>query len=227
MYGLVLLEDAEDEPVGVDFVTKYERALPDDADIIKVLITAARQQAEAETNRAFVSQTYRLTLDDFPRSYLANPVGNTDVAAYGSTGYLPFDFGSNNVAASMATRLAIRIPKPPLLAITSIVYRDGSGSPVTLDPSAYVVDKDSLPGRIIPAVGTAWPATQAGPAAVTILFTAGLEDAEDVPADIQLAIALGVGTLFRIREGKVLGSTIVDNPIVKQLLARHRYETMD
>jgi hypothetical protein len=225
MHGLALVEDADDEPVDVDFVTKYERALPDDADLLDVLITAARQQAEAETNRAFLSQTWRLTLDDFPRSCLPS----TDPTYGFGGGYLPVDLVSSpNVAAVLATHLAIRIPKPNLLSVESINYRDMNGDTTLLDSSAYVVDKDSLPGRVVPVVGTSWPGTQAGPGSVTIVFAAGFgADADDVPADIKVAIALGVGTLFRIREGKVLGSTIVDNPAVAALLARHKYESFD
>jgi hypothetical protein len=224
--GLVRVTDAEIEPLTVDEVTRYVRGLDDEATTIELLIAAARGQAEHETNRAFITQTWRATLDDFPRSNVSSPFSSS--TAYGAGGYLPYDFGSSTIAAVLATRLAIRVPKPPLLAVSSIIYRDPTGAAVTLDPSLYIVDPTSLPGRIVPAVGTAWPATQPGLGAVAITFTAGYGPAaNNVPAEIKMAIALGVGHLYRTRESELVGATIVENPTVKALLARHVFVQLD
>lgn len=67
----------------------------------------------------------------------------------------------------------LRPPRPPLMAIDSLGYTDPNGNPQVLTPSQYQMDQVSLPARLLPAFGTAWPSTQAILNAVKILFRAG------------------------------------------------------
>ncbi len=68
----------------------------------------------------------------------------------------------------------IKLPAPPLVSVNSITYIDNlSGDTLTLDPSQYIVDTTSEPGRITPAFNCYWPQTQVRINAVNIEFTAG------------------------------------------------------
>src|SRR4030067_860491 len=66
----------------------------------------------------------------------------------------------------------IRVPKPTLQSITSIVYTDTDGILQTLAGSMYLVDNKSEPGRITPAFGEVWPVTRAQINAVIVRFVA-------------------------------------------------------
>ncbi|MFD1675411.1 head-tail connector protein [Alicyclobacillus fodiniaquatilis] len=62
------------EPLGLDDVKTYLRVDGDDEDtFITSLITAARTYCETFQNRAYLTQTFDLTLDHFPRFPLSLP----------------------------------------------------------------------------------------------------------------------------------------------------------
>lgn len=94
----------------------------------------------------------------------------------------------------------IRLPYPPLISITSVVYVDSSGVTQTLASGDYLVDAVSQPGRIAPAYGCSWPSTREQLAAVTITCLCGYGTAADVPRRVKQAILLGVGSMWEHRE---------------------------
>ncbi len=95
----------------------------------------------------------------------------------------------------------IRLPLSPLQSVTSIKYLDAAGVLQTLDPSMYVVDSASEPGRISPAYGTTWPVTLPVHGAVVIKFVCGYgAAASSVPASIKAWIMLNVASLYENRE---------------------------
>lgn len=67
----------------------------------------------------------------------------------------------------------IHIPVAPVRAVQSVQYVDTDGVTQTLSSALYRVDSTSAPGRITPAYGEVWPATQAITNAVTVKYTAG------------------------------------------------------
>lgn len=92
-----------------------------------------------------------------------------------------------------AHQLFLEIPKPPLQSVTSIQYYDSAGSLQTWSTDEYRVDANRLVGRVRLVDGYAWPDTENGrDGAVIVRFVAGYGDAEDVPADLLLAIKLMV-----------------------------------
>ena len=97
------------------------------------------------------------------------------------------------------------------------------GAVQTLDPSAYVLDGDSLPARLVPAVGTAWPATQDGAInAVTVTYTAGFgATAAAVPAPIRHWLLLAVAEMYETRSASA-ERPVVRNEFVDHLLAPYR-----
>jgi uncharacterized phiE125 gp8 family phage protein len=114
------------------------------------------------------------------------------------------------------------LPRPPIVSITSIKYIDAAGALQTLAPSAYVLDPDSEPGRVVPAFGTSWPATQCIVNAVKVRYTAGYADAGSIPASIKDWIKVRINTLFEHREQLIAGLTVAQTPFVDGLLDRYR-----
>ncbi len=152
----------------------------DDDDYLAGLITAARVYLEEVMRRAFLTQTWRASLDAWPDDS------------------------------------EITLPRAPLQSVISIVYKDSSGAQTTLaETDDYLVDTDSEPGRIVPAVNKNWPETALYPInPIQITYIAGYGDApENVPATIRQAIRLLVGHWYENREATMSGATAREIPL--------------
>lgn len=126
------------------------------------LIRAATDDVERFTRRALITQTWRLSLREWPHDALRQ---------WPHPGRL-------------------LIPRPPLQSITSIVYTDDNGSLITLDSSLYQVSTDASPSFAEPAYGEVWPTLRPETLeAVRITYVAGFGDLDtDVPDQYKNAI---------------------------------------
>lgn len=117
----------------------------------------------------------------------------------------------------------IRLPRPPVISVTSVRYRDTAGTTQTLDPALYVFTADELTPRITIADGAAWPETQTHPAAVFVDYRAGFGTTpEAVPEDLRHAILLTVEHFYANRGATVEGSRNVLPLGVDALVDRYR-----
>ena len=111
--------------------------------LITSLITVARQACEHRVQRALMLQTLEATLDAFPCASARNPDA------------------------------AIELIMPPVIDVTSVTYTAANGSSTVLASTDYTLDARSEPARLVPAYGLSWPTTQAGIAAVRVVYRAG------------------------------------------------------
>jgi uncharacterized phiE125 gp8 family phage protein len=134
-----------------------------DDDYIADLLTGAIEAAQRECGQQFVTATFKLILDDFPRS------------------------GADECSGAGRRASALRIPLSPIVAVDSILYADSAGNSQTLDASTYAVGR--FTGRVSPV--TFWPITNPrGLENVSITFRAGYGAASDVPKDAFAAVLL-------------------------------------
>src|SRR5262245_60403226 len=128
-YGLRQTAGPADEPVTLAEARAYLRvdtgSAEDDAAIAR-MIAMARDDFERLQNRCLVTSTWELTVDCFPArswwrryGYRSEPLSP------------PFPWFE---------RHTFRVPRPPLLAVTSVVYVDEAGATVTLPATEYQVD---------------------------------------------------------------------------------------
>jgi Phage gp6-like head-tail connector protein len=156
----------------------------DDDALITALITAAREKCEAEVHRSFVTRSYELHLNGFPFS-------NAPTISQLLT--------SERIPCLSYGR--IKVPKPPLILITSITYLDNDGVPQTIDPALYLVQLGGkLQGMITPAYGLTWPVARYQLGCVVVAYTAGYGAASSVPLSICQAMLLCIGHWYRNRE---------------------------
>jgi uncharacterized phiE125 gp8 family phage protein len=101
---------------------------------------------------------------------------------------------------------------PPVMSVESVKYIDSAGVLQTLAAPAYYADLVSEPGRLVPAFGQKWPATQDRPNAVEVEYTAG-HPASAIPKPIKQWILLALGDMYANRERSA------DKPAVPQNLA--------
>jgi uncharacterized phiE125 gp8 family phage protein len=115
----------------------------------------------------------------------------------------------------------ILLPRPPLINVDSIMYKDVNGAEIILDPSSYIVDADSEPAKIYPTNGE-WPSFEPYPVnAVHVRYLAGYE--ENLPKSIRQAMLLLIGHWYENREATVIGNVANNMPFaVESLLWPHR-----
>lgn len=181
--GLQLITAPTVEPVSLSDAKAYLAIDSADHDaLLALLIPGARSWAESYTNRALLSQRWRLTLDEFPVATADNPRG------------------------------AIELPMGRTLSVASVAYVPEAGGAAIALPgpgsspvgTAWELESSSDGGGLLlPAYDTDWPDTRADtPGAVRIEFLAGYGTAAtDVPPQIRAAILYRVADMFEQRGG--------------------------
>ncbi len=96
----------------------------------------------------------------------------------------------------------IELPLPPLQSVTSIKYKDGAGTEHALTENTdYLVDTDSIIGRIVLPRGKSWPAASLWPVnPVVIEYVAGYSDENPIPDELKHAMLLLIGHMYEHRE---------------------------
>jgi len=119
---------------------------------------------------------------------------------------------------------AIELLRAPVLAIDSVKYITTSGVEITLDGSAYALDKDSEPGWLLPAYGTDWPAALDTANAIRVRYSAGYGPAAaDVPQALRMWIALHAAAAYQNREAFQEGDRpLAANPALSGLIDPYR-----
>jgi hypothetical protein len=212
-YKVVRLSDATTEPVSVADVKNFlhvSSGYTNDDALIASLITSARWECESRCDRAFLSTTFKLILDNFP-AYAQRFSNILPALAFGS-GWL----GNQYVGMNQG---AIRFPYAPLLSVESISYTasDGSIQSLSVDPSdKKVVIVGGTPGEMIPYFGQIWPVTQNTIGAVNIIYNAGYgDDAGTVPPPVYTAILFLAAHYYQVRTG----ADIEESPVINNSLA--------
>lgn len=173
---------------------------------LSALITAARQYAETFLARSLLTQVWRVTMDTFPFASVRGLGLGLPLAS-------GFPYGGT-----------IRLPRPPLIAVDSVIYVDTAGVSQTLDPATYLVDTSEIVGEINPVYGTVWPVARFQRNAVAVTFHAGYgASAASVPSGIIHALKILVGHWYSHRELFMVKRFALEVPLsVDALLWQHR-----
>jgi uncharacterized phiE125 gp8 family phage protein len=180
------------EPVSLSEAKLHLRVdFETDDSLITAFITTAREVCEQKFQRAIYDQTYVLSLDQF------------NYGDWRST--IPMERRNSLRFSALWESMALRLPMPRLVSVTSITYLDVNGIQQTLDPSTYNVDASSQPARIVPAINLTWPTTDYYiPGSVQVTYVAGSYgdgiEIASCPASIKLAIKLLIGHFYENRE---------------------------
>lgn len=112
----------------------------------------------------------------------------------------------------------IRIPRPPLVSVDSINYKDKDGTETIMPSDSYIADVDDEPGKLVPIDGQ-WPSFDPYPVnAVRIRYTAGYDEST-LPKSIQQAMLILVAHWYENREAIVnAGKTVNQLPFAVESL---------
>lgn len=193
-YGLTLITPPVEEPLSADEAKRHCRVdVSEDDSYIEGLIAAARERCEVETDRSFVTQTWRMTIDEFQPEMLLprGPHRSVDLVEY-------YD-QTNTLRTLAATTYEADLTADPAR------IRLGYGQ---FWPLTY---------------GQLWSLTRWGkPGAVRVTFTAGYGTAAAVPAGIKHAVKMLVAHWYENREIVMSGRDVILPMMVDDLLDHYR-----
>ena len=165
----------------------------DDDAYISALISAARDYAEGFQNRSLGPVTLAYYLDAFPRGRKRGLNGSRFYPTY----------------------LPIRLPRTPIVTVTSVSYKTANGSTTIVPTSDYVVKAD---GDIIPAYGKIWPVDELTTGdAVKVTYAAGYGIGA-VPPTTKQGMLLLLGNWYENRESVIIGKTVFKVPLAAEAL---------
>lgn len=194
--GLKLITPASATPVLTSEAKLHLKVDTDDDDsLINDLLAAATRYVEKAAARQFCTATWLASYDRFPR------YSSSAVWQQYSDGLWDQRIPQTELSGRWwPDKAAIRLPRPPLQSIVSITYIDGTGTQQTLDPTTYLVDTNTEPGRITPSYGNIWPIIRQQIGSVQVTFVAGYGTPQAVPATMKIAIKMLIGHWYLNRE---------------------------
>lgn len=193
MSSLVQTTPPADDAIDLQSLIEWSRlsdSAEDDEANLSDILACATASVENRLGQSLMKQAWRLTLDRWP---------------------------CNGI---------LRLPRGPLWLDDddddpeiAIVYTDTAGVARTLAASAYLVDSDSVPPRIMPVYGTVWPVLRVQMNAVQVTYSTGRDDADELPATSRTAIRMMFAHLYENREPVVTGIVQQLPNHIEQLLA--------
>lgn len=174
--GSQIVQQPEVEPVSLLDVKKHLR-IDDSSDdsVIADDIIDARRFIEDKTGLAFVTQSWRLSLDRWPAGGEAWWDGVREMSItelYKSSVYQ-----------------SVSLPRYPLQSITSVtVYDEASNSTAITVANVFDVDTYQMPGRLTLKRGQTWPVALRANDAIQIVYVAGYANAAAVPSPMKRAV---------------------------------------
>ena len=121
----------------------------------------------------------------------------------------------------------IELPFGDVQSVAAVKYTDTDESQSTFDSGDYLVDTDSIPGRVVLKYGETWPTVTLSPKnPIQIEFTTGYgDDDTDVPMDIRHALKMLCSQHYEHREPQEITNMINIHSLdfgTKTLLYPHR-----
>lgn len=206
MYKLTLVTSPAEEPITTaEAKTHLRITTSDDDTYIGNLITAAREKGELYTGMAFITQTWKMFMDDFPfqtKDLWWSGVREASINIFNQRDYF-------------------EIPLFPLQSITHIITYADDDTSSTMSASLYYVSAYSglraRRGRVTLRENGVWPSPSRTEDGVEVQFVAGFGLSASVPYQIKQALLEEVAYLYENR-GSCSGSDGISSDSAKKLL---------
>lgn len=174
--GSRITTNPESEPVSLMEMKRYLR-IDDNSDdiVLSDQIMEARRFIEDQIGLSFISQSWRLALDQWPAGGEAWWDGVREMSIT--------ELYRSNVLQS------VTLPRWPLVSITSITtYNEASNATAITVANVFDVDVYRTPGRITLKRGQTWPVALRSNNAIEIVYVAGYANAAAVPMTMKRAV---------------------------------------
>jgi len=201
-----VIDEPTSEPVSIDEVKVSSRFTGESENALALtFIKAARIELEKATGRTIFQKTLELALPHWPIARMG----------YSGNVYGRGALGAGSIELQWATTL---------IEIESVTLTDSTEAASTWNPTEYLADIYSEPGRLVLAYGKSFPSFTPSPVApIRILYTAGQVNSPEptASADIKEAIFLLVGSMYDYRE-----AAISPDRVTSQLLEHPRFRSL-
>jgi uncharacterized phiE125 gp8 family phage protein len=209
--GSVLTSAPASEPVTAAELRTHLRTdsteLPDAE--ANTLITDARTEIENMTGLAFITQSWRLSLDRWPAGGEAWWDGVREM--------------SITELARTSTIQSLVIPRWPLQSITSVtVYDEGSNATTITVANVFDIDIYQTPGRITLKRGQTWPVALRANNAIQIIYVSGFANAAAVPSPMKRAVKQLAAFLYSNRGDDCDASDAYDASGASVIMAQYK-----
>jgi uncharacterized phiE125 gp8 family phage protein len=174
--GYVRTSDAATEPITLTELKEHLRVDHTDEDtLITSLITAARNIAEDYCERSFITQTWKMYMNDWPI------------------------VGSSRRPYLNEYNAGIRLPRGKVISVTTVKLSTTTSLDTTVASSEYYTSLETDVAEIRAVDG--WDATETGiPNSIEIAYVCGYGDAISVPQSIKSAILMIASDLYEYRK---------------------------
>lgn len=106
----------------------------------------------------------------------------------------------------------LQLPRPPLISVTSVSYKNSGDTYVNFNTTDYVVDFEAIPAKVV--IQAARPQDLSTINPLRVRFVSGYANANSIPAHIKHAIKMLVSHFYENRELVVIGRTATLEPKV-------------
>jgi hypothetical protein len=207
-FGNKLVTAPAVEPVTLDEAKEHMRITNNDSDgFIEALITEARQMLESISSVNFITQTWVLTIDNWPGAKDAWWGGIREGA----------------ISDLFGGYASVALPRYPLQSISGInVYDEAGNATAVTVADVFDVDTESRRGKIVLKSNAAWPVALRPSNAIKVTYVAGYGDAaSDVPAALKRAVRSMVAYMFEHRGTCGMNQAYNDSG-ARQIMALYR-----
>ena len=182
-YHLIEAAPPGAEPLTLEEVKLHVRITHDHEDtLLTSLIMTARMICEADTGLALITRSYSLWLDAWPVTTRRDWWDGVREGA---------DTGDSDT---------LLLPRPPLIAVNSILIYADNGTSAPLDANSYHTDTIRKPGRIVLRSGISAPAAGRSVNGIEIRYTAGFgATPQSIPAPLRQGMLQMIAHLYRQR----------------------------
>ncbi|MCK9569543.1 head-tail connector protein [Candidatus Pacearchaeota archaeon] len=213
---MIVKTPPQDEPLEIEEAKTHLRIDSTDEDeYIQTLIISAREYCENFQNRAYITQTLELWLDEWPE-YFALPrpplsIPSVTAGAFvsgtvyriltvGTTDFTLIGAAANTVG-TIFTATGVGAGTGTATISGVIKYYGTDDTEYFVSGADYFVDSKSEPGRIVLAYGKSWPSTTLRPVnGICVTYVAGYGYSDEVPQAVKQAMKLLIGHWYENRE---------------------------
>jgi hypothetical protein len=203
--------------------------------LIAAYISAAREYCEGFQNRAYVTQTWELWLDEWPETDHIDiplpPLQEPSVTAgafvtgvtyriltVGTTTWTSIGAAASTVG-TVFTATGAGSGTGTATASGIVKYYDTTDTEAYMSGADYLWDIKSEPGRLCLGYGKSWPSTTLRPHnGICVTFIAGYGAAAAVPKAVRQAMLLLIGHWYEHRESVNIGNITTEIPMTVESL---------
>jgi uncharacterized phiE125 gp8 family phage protein len=209
--GSVLTSAPASEPVTATELRTHLRTdsteLPDAE--ANALITDARTEIENMTGLAFLTQSWRLAIDQWPAGGEAWWDGVREMSI------------SELYRTSVIQTLTL--PRWPLQSITSVTVYDEDSNATSINvANTFDVDVYQTPGRMTLKRGQTWPVALRANNAIEIVYVAGYTSASTVPITMKRAVRQLAAFMYSHRGDDCTASDAYQESGAANIMAQYR-----